>query len=146
MGAVLENVREEIIQRIYLLDPEIFPGQQFEAYEPEATKGEPIRENPGKHRLFSIEYTPPERLTVGSANRKYNVSGFIIIGYPQGTEWTVAAIADYDKIHRTLIDNSTTVTGCDWRESAEDPVIEPDIENQWQWLLIPLNAVIETTA
>jgi hypothetical protein len=148
LGQILTDLREEVIQRVYLLTPEMHSSQGWEAFEVEESQRNLITETPGKIRLFQVGDWRWSPLTIGHTNRRYVVVGAITIGYPQGDDYVTAAAADSDIIARSLDNNSTTVTGCDYRiiRIEEEIPVEYDEENQWQWIRLPLEAVVETTS
>jgi hypothetical protein len=147
LKAILDDLREEVILAVIGIDPQDYKGKKWKAFEKEDSKGNLITDTPGKMRLFQVgrwRFTP---MTIGHTQRRYDVNAFITIGYPQGDDYRVTAHADADDIARYLDNNATAVAGCDFRiiRTDEPFLVEYDEEAQWNWLLLPLYAVVETT-
>lgn len=145
MGAVLEDLRKEIVKKVYGVGREILPGQMWDVHEP--NDASPFEEQAATRR-FKVGWWRPTRYTFGTSHRLYDVAGAVKIHYGRTDEEQTAAAADYDAISRALIDTNPTSTGVHFYEvpaGTELPEPEETGEGDGILLTIPLHAVIETT-
>ena len=146
-AAVLADMRDEIVLRVYGVTPDVKPGEKWNCHEP--TSATDFMSEAGNTRTFKVGWWRTRQLTVGSTSvRKHEVEGAIRIHYGKTDEDNDAAQSDADLIARALIDTTPTSTGVDYFQvpyvGANDP--EETGEGDGILVTIPLFAVIETTA
>ncbi|MCP4640601.1 MAG: hypothetical protein GY851_09220 [bacterium] len=147
MAAILADLREEIVGKVYGITPEVKAGEKWNCHEP--TSATDFASESGNVRTFKVGWWKPIRYTFGTSYRKYDVTGSIRIHYGKTDEDLTAAASDFDAISRALIDTTPTTTGVDHYLVPAD-VDFPDPEDIGDGdsvlITIPLAAVIETTA
>ena len=152
MEAILSDLREEIVERIYGVTLQVKPDEKWNCHEP--TSATAFEEETGNTRTFKVGWFRPNRLGVGtnvavraSDTRAYEINGAIRIHYGKTDEDHTAAAVDADLISRALIDNTPTATGVDYYcvPTFGEFAIEDTGEGDGILSTIPLFAVIETT-
>lgn len=153
MGAILDDLREEIRLKVWGVDLEVMPTTRWSYHKP--TDATEFEAQAGKTRLFKVGWFRPSKLGIGqtthvraSTTRAYEVSGAIKIHYGKTDEDMTAAASDADLISRALIDTTPTSTGVDYYcvPSFGEFTTEETGEGDGLLVTIPLFAVIETTS
>ena len=94
MGRILDNVREDMIKRVYSIDPAIYPAVGWNAYE----SHDPKDETQGHSRSFTVYTVSSRGVTFGSTSNDFEVIYDLSITYELGQQWTDAATDDHEGI------------------------------------------------
>ncbi|MHC4621002.1 MAG: hypothetical protein ACYTEQ_24920 [Planctomycetota bacterium] len=137
---VLKDARSDLIKAVRSIKS-VHMGRKFKIHK----KKTPIRDTPGKERLYDVELAEEESKDVSIGGKNWvdrEVYFNIIIGYPWGDEYSLAAIAEQSKI----MDNVTFRTapsGVQFYQLRDDAYWETD--DDFRWYIIPVLCRIETT-
>lgn len=151
IGAVLRGLRDEVISLMGSITVTELPDVLFKVHEPDDET--PLEEQVGAARLFTIEigedFIPA---SVGSNSMVTDVDRsivpvMIVIQYPGGQKWEIAARSDYWLIVRKMIADQVFATGtCQRFVDVVNGFTREDMQDGDGFLMrIPIHCIVEHT-